>query len=89
VPRLKEDESATELDADSLSMRGAQREITAWFKSHGYEPAGRREVEYSDASDGSEETYRLFGTQTPDRPADTPAADSAASSAVAAQAERE
>jgi hypothetical protein len=39
---VKEDESATELDADSLSMRGARREITAWFKNPGYEPAGPR-----------------------------------------------
>jgi hypothetical protein len=57
---VNEDETATELDVDSLSMRGAQREITAYFKAHGYEPAGRWETE-SAADDGAaEETVRLF-----------------------------
>jgi hypothetical protein len=38
---VKQDQSATELDAGLLSMRGARREITTWLKSQGYEPAGR------------------------------------------------
>jgi hypothetical protein len=39
----RDDETGTDLDAriDSLSMRGAQREITSWLISQGYKPAGR------------------------------------------------
>lgn len=36
-----EDESTDTLSVDSLSMRGAQREITGWLKARGFEPAGR------------------------------------------------
>jgi hypothetical protein len=39
-----EDESTDEYDADfvnSLSMRGAQREITGHFITEGYQPVGR------------------------------------------------
>lgn len=37
------DESTGSLSIDSLSMRGAQREITGWLIARGYEPAGRWE----------------------------------------------
>ena len=36
-----DDERVTELDIHSLSMRGAQREITGWLISQSYEPVGR------------------------------------------------
>lgn len=59
---VHEDESTTGLDVDSLSMRGAQREITGWLIAHGYEPAGRwqDEVEASRHQDEAPETSRRF-----------------------------
>jgi hypothetical protein len=42
---VREDETTATLDVDSLSMRGAQREITGWLISQGYTPAGRWEIE--------------------------------------------
>ena len=41
---VREDETTEELDADqvdSLSLRGAQREMTGWMLATGYQPAGR------------------------------------------------
>ena len=38
---VNEDESVEGLTVDSLSMRGAQREITGWFIDQGYRPVGR------------------------------------------------
>jgi hypothetical protein len=49
-----EDESADHLDVNSLSMRGAQREMTAWLIQLGYTPANRWQTEH----DG--ETSRQF-----------------------------
>lgn len=40
-----EDESTSTLDVNSLSMRGAQREMTGYFIAHGYTPVGSWEVE--------------------------------------------
>jgi hypothetical protein len=40
-----EDERTSTLDVTSLSMRGAQREITGYLIGHGYTPVGRWEVE--------------------------------------------
>jgi hypothetical protein len=40
-----EDESVSELDVDSLSMRGAQREITGYLIGHDYRPVARWEEE--------------------------------------------
>ena len=40
---VREDESAYHPSVDSLSMRGAQREITGWLVDQGYEPVGRWE----------------------------------------------
>lgn len=68
---IHEDESADELEVDSLSMRGAQREITAYFKAQGYEPVSRWETEYENARDGSEETVRRFRDAQP-KPASAP-----------------
>lgn len=54
-----EDESTDSLDIDSLSMRGAQREITGWLIDQGYTPIGRWAVEegYGGKAD---ETMRQF-----------------------------
>lgn len=57
---VHEDESTEELQVDSLSMRGAQREMTGYFKRLGYEPAGRWETEHAGEADDSEETFRRF-----------------------------
>lgn len=38
---VREDETTDSLDVESLSMRGAQREITGYLISGGYKPAGR------------------------------------------------
>ncbi|GAA3089185.1 hypothetical protein JOF29_007953 [Kribbella aluminosa] len=58
-----EDESTQQLDVDSLSMRGAQREMTGWLISNGYQPVGRWESEATGA-DGDDlvavETSRRF-----------------------------
>jgi hypothetical protein len=50
-----EDESTSTLDVNSLSMRGAQREITGYFIAHGYTPVGRWEVE-ADSDNGGKDT---------------------------------
>lgn len=46
-----EDETEEEISVNSLSMRGAEREITAYLISCGYEPAERwqSEAEYNEA----------------------------------------
>ena len=58
------DESTEELDVQSLSMRGAQREMTGWLISQGYEPVGRwsREDKYGF------ETMRRFRRPALERP---------------------
>jgi hypothetical protein len=38
---VREDESTAELDIDSLSLRGAEREITGALINEGYKPTGR------------------------------------------------
>jgi hypothetical protein len=55
-----EDESATDISVSSLSMRGAQREITAWLIGDGYEAAGRWSTEAADDDGPAEETMRQF-----------------------------
>lgn len=40
-----ENESTTDYDVESLSMRGAQREMTGFFLQQGYKAAGRWEYE--------------------------------------------
>lgn len=40
-----EDERTDSMDIVSLSMRGAQREVTGYLIDHGYEPAGRWVIE--------------------------------------------
>jgi hypothetical protein len=49
-------ESTEELEIDSLSMRGAQREITGWLISQGYKPDGRWAAE----ARVDHETWRRF-----------------------------
>lgn len=62
---VHEDESTISLDVDSLSMRGAQREMTAWLINKGYKPVGRWETEASTKDkygddDVAIETVRTF-----------------------------
>jgi hypothetical protein len=63
---VHEDESTEELDVDSLSMRGAQREITGWLIAQGYKPEGRWTTELlNDGRDQAAigdpvETWRRF-----------------------------
>lgn len=56
---VREDESTEPMDVDSLSMRGAQREITGYLIEQGYTPVGRWAAEHSD-SDGTLESSRKF-----------------------------
>ncbi len=51
-----EDESDLAVDVESLSMRGAQREMTSWLIGEGYEPVGR----WADEAEGGAETMRAF-----------------------------
>jgi hypothetical protein len=55
-----EDESVDYLDINSLSMRGAQREITGYYIGQGYKPVGRWEVEFRDGALDPIETSRKF-----------------------------
>ncbi len=45
------DESTEILGGDAFSMRGAQREITGYLISQGYEPPGRWETQRFDANE--------------------------------------
>jgi hypothetical protein len=51
---VHEDETTYHIDIKSLSMRGAQREISGYLIQQGYEPVGRWQVEHED------ETSRKF-----------------------------
>lgn len=59
-----EDERTDTLDIGSLSMRGAQREVTGYLIKQGYTPAGRWEIEHLVEGDEREavveETSRRF-----------------------------
>ena len=57
---VRDDETTTRLDIDSLSMRGAQREITGWLIRQGYTPAGRWDYETDTADDEGSECVRQF-----------------------------
>jgi hypothetical protein len=59
---VHEDESTEQWDIDSLSMRGAQREITGWLLNQGYKPDGRWVTELQDdrVDYGPSETWRRF-----------------------------
>lgn len=57
---VHEDESTDNLDVESLSMRGAQREITGLFLRRGYKPVGRWETEVLDDDDDPAEAKRQF-----------------------------
>jgi hypothetical protein len=56
---VHEDETVETVDVDSLSMRGAQREITGWLIGDGFKAIGRWTVEHSDIN-GPAETVRRF-----------------------------
>lgn len=57
---VHEDESTTALDVDSLSMRGAMREITGYFIAQGYKPDGRWTTEAETPMNGTLEAMRRF-----------------------------
>jgi hypothetical protein len=57
---VREDETTYELDVESMSMRGAQREITGWLIADGYEPVGRWQAEESDTTGEAIESVRRF-----------------------------
>ena len=54
---VREDETTETIDVDSLSMRGAQREMTGWYLKRGYVPVGRWEAA---GPAGNSETFRRF-----------------------------
>lgn len=54
---VHEDENTETLEVDSISMRGAQREMTGHLLKLGYRPASRWE---SDDDSAGAETYRVF-----------------------------
>lgn len=54
-----EDESVSYPSVNSVSVRGAQRELTGLLVAHGYTPAGRWSDDGEDA-DGYEEWTRSF-----------------------------
>jgi hypothetical protein len=62
---VREDETTYELYVASLSMRGAQREITGWLINDGYEPVGRWQVESDDSAMQTAETVRKFKLAAP------------------------
>jgi hypothetical protein len=66
---VREDETAAYPDVDSLSLRGAQREITAWLIGLGYAPVGRWETEgrYDEVAGGVEETPECVRRFKPDK----------------------
>ncbi len=56
---VHEDETTAEYDVQSLSMRGAQREMTGYLLRQGYSPVGRWDAEATD-DDGVVEASRRF-----------------------------
>jgi hypothetical protein len=62
---VHQDETTHQLVIDSLSMRGAQREITGWLIRDGYEPVGRWQVEHDDSAMQAAETVRRFKLAAP------------------------
>ncbi len=67
-----EDESTQPQDIRSLSMRGAQREITGWLIGLGWEPAGRWDVTETADHQDPVETVRLFRRPKPAEYVDVP-----------------
>jgi len=56
---VREDETSDDYDMNSMSLRGAQREITGYLIGQGYRPAGRWETAAEDDR-GAAETVRRF-----------------------------
>ncbi len=59
---VHEDETVTERPqewVESLSLRGAQREVTGWYLEQGYVPVGRWEYATAAAADWAE-CFRRF-----------------------------
>lgn len=60
---VKEDEQTYTIEVGSLSMRGAQREITGHLIREGYKPVGRWDTETSDPAGSAIETHRKFAVR--------------------------
>jgi hypothetical protein len=60
---VHQDETTEYLDVDSLSLRGAMREITGYLLAIGYEPVDRWET-VADHGDDSAEAVRRFKPDT-------------------------
>ncbi|MDQ1537426.1 MAG: hypothetical protein QOE58_1819 [Actinomycetota bacterium] len=58
-----EDESGFDMHINSLSVRGAQREVTTFLIQQGYTPAGRWEDEVQDGN--GRECFRRFKITEP------------------------
>lgn len=56
ITAFEETESGrrSEINVQSINLRGAQRELTSWYKSVGWGPIGRW------TATGSEHWYRFF-----------------------------
>jgi hypothetical protein len=57
---VHEDETDSVLDVDSLSIHGAQREMTAFLIRNGYGPADRWSTEETDSDGETIECMRRF-----------------------------
>lgn len=55
-----QDESTEDYEVNSLSMRGAQREMTGFFIREGYQPLGRWAAEVAGLGGVSPECSRTF-----------------------------
>lgn len=61
---VQEDETTMQLEVESLSMRGAQREITGSLIAAGYSPIGRWQYDENAGEDMIErESMRMFAPQ--------------------------
>lgn len=59
---VHEDETTTDWPLDTLSMRGAMRELTGYMLAKGYEPAGRWTTEREDVGHVAEASRRFKPT---------------------------
>jgi len=60
VQVIRDDESGSEWEAESVAMRGAQREITAEMIDKGWEPVGRWVSELDDTDGTTLQCFRQF-----------------------------
>jgi hypothetical protein len=60
VRYVHDDESTAEAEAESVAMRGAQREITGQLIEKGWQPVGRWVSELDDADGTTLQCFRQF-----------------------------